>query len=1500
MPRPLARARDPFPTALLLAGLTAAWLAVSAAGPAYAQNEAGDDASGHVEPDEFRTEADDEEQQLEQANELGRLGAVTVPFTMPHDGVATVALYTPQQQLVRILGQAVELAAGEYKARWDGLDLFGNLVPAGTDLKLVVISNPGIRSYYEFTVGHANQRPWGGEYEEDGQTFVGGWLGDHSVPGSATAVGDHVILGCTLAEAGSNLLAVDTQGRVVWKTSLDGWSGPRQLTTDGERVYALHRQSGAVFRIDPNNRDARGRFEKKRFISMQNIETVAAHGGKVYYTAANPELAVDPFRMASGVSINANDSRPQVLDGSAPTEFHISPRSAFSKVFRFDGHPQARAGMTVKNNAGYLIGVFNEPVTFGGVMLSRLRGADRAEIYVLKEGLTYETLKHSPIESGSGADEGGIDVDFSLGDEVSLDAHWVKFAEADMTRPFAFVSGEGGKPVTTRAMFVKADAEGKADRNWRPGIKAASPMHEPFDTVPTPAPKVIFPDGLKSTKTRGAAAMPGWVFEADTAISGLFPVPVVFDYGQPVSFDGVVIFDPLNHKIEIQALREGAGDPTTGGEDDWETVGRFKAKYNKKLGTSAAAKTGTPHVVRLMQRRTTRAIRLRVMTGYQTGKYRWLGGEGGKSEDDPFYSEVDGVGLVKLFRPYELPPSHVLRIADAETGELEREIVADTAGVDTMAFGPGGEWFSVYGGRLCRTTVAGDTITHTPIGDLTIQRGGDLHVTADRIAVADADGNRVYVTDHAGSVLATIGSGVGRETGAWKPEAVHRPTGVAIAADGKVWVAENKFQPKRVSCFNPDGTFAAEYLGPPMYGGGGSLDPDLKNFYYRGMQFELDWAAGTSRLKALNAQPYTEHTPALEASTFSFTGINTPVYHDGRRYIVGSSGGFVMSLLGDDAHAWKPAVVCGPADGSTFLLRKEVWNQHFGAMDLRDKWFHWTDLNDDGQYQLAEVKLYNNGEANRFWGGVRVTDGLTLWSKHWRTEPRSFTPGGVPVYEPEDAVLIKAEELTPHYPKNYTTSGSKSAKPSYFGFHAVTSRQRLIREGQPYVIEKDGSVLGGPVTTEPSGYYPKFAGQVQTTPWKFTGVAKTDSPIGDVALVNSNGGKWFVWAADYGVMVGTLFDGAEGGWGHGLSTERGTETTHRKQSWEGWGGDFIRAHDGNYYASAGKTFHGISRVEGLNDFQLQEVPFTVTPESVAVNTRLRPLLVGIDRATGKAHSKSGGMHYLGAPLDFRTKGFKLDGHLGEWPKRILMPTIGDDTRKLFFDVAYDERGVYFAFAGENRQGNAAEDWREVYRGGFAIDLLFRRGGDRTVEPTEQDQRLVFAKHGDEWIAVRYDYRNPDAKPEEALVYASPMGDVRIDRVTRLPADAYGFKMHEAAIEIDLEGRDELEGFGEAPTLPGDLDRPDDPAKPAPAKGAEPWTAELFLPWQTLGVSVGEDFRPPSFRFDVGVLTANQQRNGVAERVYWANEAAAFVGDPAVEAMITPTAWGHLTFGKPKD
>ncbi|RMF65560.1 MAG: hypothetical protein D6746_00290, partial [Bacteroidetes bacterium] len=183
------------------------------------------------------------------------------------------------------------------------------------------------------------------------------------------------------------------------------------------------------------------------------------------------------------------------------------------------------------------------------------------------------------------------------------------------------------------------------------------------------------------------------------------------------------------------------------------------------------------------------------------------------------------------------------------------------------------------------------------------------HLEAPQHLAFDARG-RIYVSDWGsshqvkvfspeGMLERVLGRPGGPRLGAYDPQRMHHPGGMAVDGEGKVWVAEISYAPKRISVWLPDGTLYHAFYGPPKYGGGGVLDPrDPTHVYYVsgglkrrkdeeeggnkvGLRFRLDWAARTAEPDAVYLRA---HDDDLVASLPSM-GPDQPLYAGGHRYL---------------------------------------------------------------------------------------------------------------------------------------------------------------------------------------------------------------------------------------------------------------------------------------------------------------------------------------------------------------------------------------------------------------------------------------------------------------------------------------------------------------------------------------------------------------------------------------------------------------------------------------
>ncbi len=1371
----------------------------------------------------------------------GTQGATGIPVSMPCDGKASLGLYTPGGQLVRILAQAVSLKQGAYTARWDGMDLWGNLLPAGTPLQAKLIAGPGLKAYYEFTAGLGDtdpkDTPWLTKPVGEGLAMrTGGWMGDHTGPGAAAAYGDKVFLGSALVEYGHPLMACDLDGHKLWGGRLAGWDGPSQLFAMGTSVFA--RVKNSVFRLDPDTYESARLFDT----ATNEIQVMGAGAGKFVILLDNPASHASPFRYAVKHDDIAFNVAVPSASGDSAADFQLSGTKQFSTVFSGDGgHFQTGLAPKAQGGAWHVVVPFKKPVTFGTIVLETMDGVGSVEAYTLKAGTTYDAGRDSPVGAAGSSPLGtGL---------AGLDSNWELFARTGFSQRVVFLTAPAALP-TTGALYLRfLPARGKST-DTQPTLALCRLLDARMVAAPAPA-TVSLPAGAQVRTNLPA----GWDFRTPTPVNEDNAARIVIDYGQPLTCDGVLFLNNTSTRTAIDVFK-GTGVPAADGEG-WEQVTELKVGGGGKTGHPSASKLHRNTFAAFPTTVTTRALRLRVMGAYASGKVGMA-----RPPDDPQRVDCDLMLPIRLLAARDTPLPQVCQVRDI-AGQVLSSEPGDYGDIRLITVADDGAIYTVRGSNaLCRTEFKQGAARHTPLNTTDLVTPGCLSVVRNELVLGDA--NRVCFLDRNGKLLRRIGTGA-YARGPWDRNRLGYANGVAVDKNGKVWIAESSYSPKRISRFNQDGHCEKEFFGPPQYGGGGWLDPNLKSFYYHGMEFELDWANGTSRLKNLNDRQYTDETPAMDGSSFGYTQIGRPIYLGERRYVVGDPGvqfgpGVVVCLL--DGPVWKPCAVMGSAKDNPFLVRKAVWKDHWLKQNLAGKLFIWLDRNGDGKYQVDEVEVFAKDETpgnpfdGGYWGSFIGPD-LTVWSGSARLAPSGFTAQGVPLYERKNIQGFKYETLAPLYEKSQSYGSRATSGPNYQTIVCADGSLNVC--GQPYRVLPDLTIAGGPVTARPSDYIPPVNGRLITQALHPAGSAVSTSAVGEVVMQVGDNGIWSLCSVRDCVMLDQIFTGSDGSWGSDLPPQRGIEVTGRRHDQETFFGHFIKAQNGKYYTVAGKGFHAISRIEGLDDFRVAATPVTVTAADFAANQKLRQQLASREKARGDNKTRGINRKFVAGPLTALTGKAAVDGSVNEWTHwEALDPQSNpnDPPSTVFFSAAYDDRGLTLAYRGATRTGNRNDDPAYLFKDGFALDVRYRIDSDKkTGDVIKGDRRIVFGKNKSRWIAVLYDYVNPDAPPGRAVDFTSPVVSTHVAAVTVLPA-------------------------GEVPLVFRDNALPE----------SNQWGFEAFLPWKLMGF----DARPTrAIRFDAGIMIPDSGGITVEKRMAWADPGPLPISDVGYEAQIAPELWGTL-------
>ncbi len=1423
----------------------------------------------------------------------GTQGAIRIPFTMPEDGIASVGLYTPEGQLVRIIAQGVELDRGRYDALWDGMDLWGSHVPAGTRLEARVFTHQGVRAYYEFAVGRGDwdkespawmTRPTG----EGLEMRTGGWLGDHTGPGAAAAVGDRVFFGCRVAEHGHSMMATDLEGHKLWGGSPGGWGGPDELHGVGDEAV-IGRMKNSLFRTEAETYRKTSLGGTGRY----PIRAMTVHDGKIHLILHNYKVEQSPLRMVGG-DIDWPGTVPQTLSGKS-VEFQISPKARMAATFRSgQGHFQIGTAPVIKNSEGHMVVPWESEQSIGTIAIQRIKGVEKVIFYTLKKGLKYDQRKHSVFGEEKGTDS--LDLDGGLGgggglggadlNPIEMNPYWKKAAETKLDRRVNYVTFE--TPRKTHGIYLRfiLDKNTRKKKGRGPYFSLCRLMTRPFNRVEQ-RPRVTLPEGATGEVTTKDRV--GWEFRTPGVVSEIAPADVILDYGKDVTFDVIAFLNHQTPKYSVY-LYTGKGDPAEASEDEWEEVRRHKPRRKRKYGYLAARTNNNDTYFHLYRTRTARAIRLHYIDGSLRGKksLSW-------TRNDPRRFVCEDVQLLKMNEKRVPPPSHVVQVRSASENKILSETLVDGLNVTKFAYADDGTCYSVVDGRLCRSTPRQGKWDHTVIGDVRLGRVAKMNVYGERIVIADrGDDPAVYVTDRQGKLLHTIG-GKGRFTiGKWDRDKVSRPVGVTMDKNDKIWIAENMYAPKRITRFNLDGTCEKEFIGQPEYGGGGYLDPDLGSFYYRGLEHAIDWKAGTSRLKAMNDRPYSEQTPTFDASTFGYTRGGRVIHHNGRKYAVGDPGGGFWIAIKEE-YRWKPAAIVGPAN--SIVLKRKEWRTHWLKKDLNGKGFIWTDENGDGEYQVSEVTLFDfeefgcNPAGGAQWG-AEIGPDLTIWTTNGRWVPSRFNEHGAPVYELNSFQKFRYFEKFPRY-TGMESFGSR-AKPAPGSSSVVTQNGRWVIEAQPYLMKPDMTVLGGTPDPRPQEYKPPIVGTKVQQPLGYAGSAVTGGgAVREVAVTNGNNGRWSITSVDDRILLDVIFTGESGGWSS-VPEKRGYEVTGHSHPSETFFGHFLRADDGNFYCVVGKGSHAIVRVEGLDKIRVQRVDVTVTPDLLAKNRQLHNVIIEQWKAWKLAMKRKLANRQLYFPkAEKRLKrGQRVDGYLDEWGQITALHAVDEQLTPLdppaeyFFDVSWDQKGMYIAYQGASFTGSSCTEAKYVFKKGFALDLRVRTSGSKSKDPLPGDQRIVFGPVDGKWQAVRYDYIDEEIPEDQWVEFVSPVVTTRIARVETLPeSKAKVVFRHTLGKEMDLTVEKD----------PGPLGPKVKQRKLR--KGEKHWAAEMFVAWSAIGLTGP----PGSLKADVGVMVPDSGGLTVDKRKYWSNPLADRpVSDLGLEASIKPASWGVFHFGEKKE
>ena len=709
--------------------------------------------------------------------------------------------------------------------------------------------------------------------------------------------------------------------------------------------------------------------------------------------------------------------------------------------------------------------------------------------------------------------------------------------------------------------------------------------------------------------------------------------------------------------------------------------------------------------------------------------------------------------------------------------------------------------------------------------------------------------NQVKVFSPSGKLLRVIGKPGKPAQGLYDAAHMNDPAGLTLDDRGRLWVAENNYQPKRVSVWDSrTGALLHAYYGPYKYGGGGTLDPsDRTRFHYDGMTLKLDWKTGTAKPVDVYYRMGVADTPALGDDVD--TAPMTPLYAHGHQYVTncyttnGTNGAAAAILWEMQPNGVAKGVAALGRANDWPLLKtlpfRSRWPQ--GADPGADGWWYgegaahnaalfvWNDLNGDGKVQPGEVVMR---QADT--GAVTVASDLSFVAARVggaavRYAPVTWTASGAPRYA-LDAGRVLSSNAQPE-----ASTGMGQALVGTDGWVVQTTAPK------PFSADGVGGSRNGVALWQyPSlwpGLHPSHDAPMPDRPGELIGttrllgglVTPRGSDAGPLWAINGNKGNVYLFTQD-GLFVATLFqDSRSKGW-NAPEAVRGMSVNGLSLQEECFFPAIMQtAVDGKIYLQGNGCLLSTEGLEGIR--RLPTRPLTLTAADL---TAAQSYFAA--REAERQRDQDAGQGPLTVALRPAPPA-QGAGKLGDWPEKGFVPIDNHTSAAL----AVSQGRLYAAF--KTGDGGLLDSRPE------AMQNLFKSGGalDLMLDAVPGGERLLVTRVSGKTAAVLYRPRVPGTlDPVRFVSMAGVNKTTLMDRVDDVSA----------AVTLAGSGGDYV----------------------------------LSVPLALLGLSPAAGLE---IRGDVGILRGNGFQT--LQRVYWHNKASGLVSDLASEAELTPPLWGKWKF-----
>jgi hypothetical protein len=861
-------------------------------------------------------------------------------------------------------------------------------------------------------------------------------------------------------------------------------------------------------------------------------------------------------------------------------------------------------------------------------------------------------------------------------------------------------------------------------------------------------------------------------------------------------------------------------------------------------------------------------LRLTALTGNGDKsilKYPFTGGEkidADETRGKIWTNQIGGLAVHNNTAVVSLTRVNQLLFVDTVSGKIIRQTPADSP--RGIAFDAAGSLLVLSGQRLLRYPAPGDaaqaqpqvlisTGLEDPAG-ITLDSDGTLYISDGGAS------NQIKVFDHSGKLLRSIGHAGLSIAGPYDPLHMNHPRGLAIDSNRHLWVAEDDFQPKRVSLWTLDGSFIKAFYGPAEYGGGGALDPqDKTKFYYHGMEFKLDWKTGSNTLSTVLYRPAKGDPQPPESAPVNV------LYSSGHRYFTNSyldhptSGVGIGMLYLDEGGVLRPVAALGNAN-SWKMFQSELFRSYLppGA-DLtsgapgKSLMFTWSDVNGNGKVEPEEVSFLKSPTGSITIMSDPKAPGPVILDaavdgKAMRYAPVKVTPAGVPVYD-----LYHGEAIV---------EGAQRP-PADGGGQMLYSAQATVLTTAPLPFAREG--VGGIDSqghrwSYPSlwpGLHPGHSAPVPDHPGELVGTTRLlggfikapDATVGELWGINNNFGAMYLFTAN-GLFVTQLFQDVRIGkpWSMPIA-QRDMLLNDVSTRDENFYPSLTQTSDGKVYVVDGARA-SIVRVDGLDtvkclpdsmleisEADIQKAQSYLKEREQSRQDSSAPQVLEVAIRPGPAPALKDLI-----PTLVSAKWATID-------HRITRVGWGDKPDIAEAAIIIEGGRLYAAYHTKEPEllKNSGSVANAPFKTGGALDLMIGTDSNadpRRTAPVEGDLRLLVYQINGQTQALLYKPVVPGTK--NSVPFSSPDRTITIDQV------------------LDVSKSVELDSSNGNYTF--------------------------SIPLETLGLKprAGEKIKA-----DIGILRGNGIQT--TQRVYWSDKATGITADVPSEAELTPALWGDWIF-----